>query len=407
VRRQQQPEPAEPAGVEDRHVTVVAHEVHEAGGQERATLRLCEGLLDRGFLLTVVSRRCDCRSRPRLRIVRVPGPRRPALLGFLWFFFAGGLITAVRRRGVLHVVGAVVPNRADVVTAHFCHTAFERARAAHSFRRASRPGLFYRAHELLASAAFRLAERLLYHPAAGLRTLVAVSAGLAAELEASFPRLANRMVVIPNGVDSSMFGSARSARHDLRAAAPTRAQLVALFVGGDWERKGLGLAVESIARSAGWCLWVVGSGDVGRYEQTARACGAEVWFAGTHPAPADFYAAADAFILPSAYETFSLAALEAAAAELPLVLSPVSGVRERVRPGVEGFVVSRDASALSRCLDELRDPMLRARMGTAARRLALEFDWTRVIDAYEQLYERRATSIGLSATRLDRAPHAG
>ncbi|HEX3454566.1 MAG TPA: hypothetical protein VHS03_08070, partial [Gaiellaceae bacterium] len=152
------------AGQGEGRLTVVAHELRETGGQEKVTLRTVEGLLARGWSVRVVARRCDLPAQPGLQVFRVPGPRRPALLGSVWFFLAGGLVTAVRRRGLVHVVGPVVPNRADVVTAHFCHAAFDRVSREHGLRRASRGGALYRAHELLAAAVFRLFERLCYRP---------------------------------------------------------------------------------------------------------------------------------------------------------------------------------------------------------------------------------------------------
>jgi len=372
-------------------VTVVAHELRETGGQEKVTLRLVEGLLARGWSVRVVARRCDLASRAGLHVVRVPGPRRPALLGFLWFFVVGGLTTVVCRRGRLHVVGTVVPNRADVVTAHFCHTAFECVRRRNGFRRASRTSALYRVHERVASLVFRLSERLCYRPAR-VRALVAVSSGLADELAACFPRIADRIGVIENGVDADAFRPDRRGAAPLRASALTHERLVALFVGGDWGRKGLELAIEAAGRAPGWCLWVVGTGDSVRYERLARDVGADVWFAGSREDPADFYAAADAFLLPSTYEAFSMVMLEAAASALPLVVCPVNGLPDRIRSGVEGFVVSPDASRLAECLSQLEDAGVRRTMGEAAREHVLELDWPRAVNAYSCTYDRLGAS---------------
>jgi UDP-glucose:(heptosyl)LPS alpha-1,3-glucosyltransferase len=387
-----------------QQITLVAHEVRESGGQERATLRLVEGLLLRGFPVTIIARRCDCPPHPALRFVRVPGPRWPSLLGFLWFFLIGGLTTAVRSRGLVHVVGSVVPNRADVVSAHFCHRAFERVRRAHGFRRASRSSALYRLHERAASLAFRLSEAFVYRPSK-VQSLVAVSPGLAAELADCFPRLTDRIAVIENGVDPITFRSARREADGVRTGAPTRGERVALFVGGDWERKRLALAIEATARVPGWCLWVVGAGDRARYEATARACGADVWFTGPRDDPEDFYAAADAFVLPSAYEPFGMVVLEAAAAGLPVVLSPAVGIGARFSHGVDGFVVPPDAAQVAACFSQLGDVAVRRRIGEAARGLALEFDWSNAVDAFIRLYGLCATETDASAMTFERAAH--
>jgi glycosyltransferase involved in cell wall biosynthesis/O-antigen/teichoic acid export membrane protein len=369
-------------------LTVVAHELRETGGQEKVTLRMVEGLLARGWSVRVVARRCDLPAHPNLRVLRVRGPRRPAFLGSLWFFLAGSLVVALRRRGLVNLVGPVVPNRADVATAHFCHSAFERVRRENGFRRASRSGVLYRGHELLASGFFRLCERLCYRPSR-VGTLVAVSHRLADELKACFPSLSDRIEVVENGVDVDAF---RRRSTDVRGTAPTHGRLVALFVGGDWPRKGVAAAIEAVSRAPGWCLWVVGAGDAGRYDRLADDLGADVWFAGTRDDPAEVYAAADAFLLPSSYEPFGLVVLEAAAARLPVVVSPETGAAGLFDDGETGFVRPRDAESISGCLRELEDPDLRERVGEAGSQVAAACTWERAIDAYAGLYARLASS---------------
>ncbi len=60
------------------------------------------------------------------------------------------------------------------------------------------------------------------------------------------------------------------------------------------------------------------------------------------------YAAADIFILPTLYDPFSNASLEALAAGLPVITTRANGLSEVIEDGVHGTVVedSRDVSAL-------------------------------------------------------------
>ena len=60
---------------------------------------------------------------------------------------------------------------------------------------------------------------------------------------------------------------------------------------------------------------------------------ASLHFVTETPEPERYYAAADAFVLPSAYESFSLAAFEAAAAGLPVLATDVGAVGEIVNGG--------------------------------------------------------------------------
>ncbi len=103
------------------------------------------------------------------------------------------------------------------------------------------------------------------------------------------------------------------------------------------------------------------------------------------------YAAADAFVLPSSYETFSLVAFEAAASGLPVIASDVNGVRELITSGESGYLVEPRAEEIAARLRELAaDPGLRARLGAAARESALRFRWEQMVREHHELFERLA-----------------
>ena len=233
---------------------------------ERQLGTLCAGLLERGYSVTVIARRCELPADPRLRFIRVRGPRRPFSLAYPAFFMIGSLAVSRWRNGLLHTTGAVVVNRADVSTVHFCHYGFQ---AAGGSERMSRSGFSYRINAAVAAWMSRVAERLCYRPT---RThhLVAVSAGVKRELEGFFPVTDGGVSVIPNGVDAGAFAPDPQSRAETRTRLGlTDVDLVALFVGGDWERKGLRFAIEGVAGAEGWHLIVVGQGERG---EPPRAC---------------------------------------------------------------------------------------------------------------------------------------
>ena len=371
-------------------VTVVAHEVGTPGGMERQLGVLVTGLLDRGHEVTVVAGACALGERQRLRWVRVPGPRRPFSLWYAWFFLLGSLVAWRRRDGILHTTGAVVFNRADVSTVHFCHRAFHSRRPP---TRARNRSAAYLLNAWASGLMSRAAERLCYRPRA-TRRLVAVSQGVAGELREHFPSMAGRVEVIPNGVDHSAFAPDAHERARLRASwGMGEGELVALFVGGDWQRKGLNYAIEGVAKAPGWHLVVVGPGDAEGYRAFAERAGAggRVRFEGAAQDTAPYYAAADAFVLPTAYETFSLVTFEAAAAGLPLLVTRVSGVDEILIAGRNGQYIDRDGEVIADNLEALgSDEGLRRAMGEAARSDSARFDWARAVDAYSDLYAARA-----------------
>jgi glycosyltransferase involved in cell wall biosynthesis len=98
--------------------------------------------------------------------------------------------------------------------------------------------------------------------------------------------------------------------------------------------------------------------------------------------------AMDIFVLTSASETFSNAALEAMAMEKPVVLSTVGGATEMVFEGVNGYLYqSGNVTELVTILHRLIvDDETRQNMGRMARSVVAErFTLARMVDAYEDL----------------------
>ncbi|MDP7089771.1 MAG: glycosyltransferase, partial [Dehalococcoidia bacterium] len=100
------------------------------------------------------------------------------------------------------------------------------------------------------------------------------------------------------------------------------------------------------------------------------------------------YNAADVCVLPSHYESFGLAALEAAACGRPVVASEVGGLPAIVQSGSTGFLVPpRESDIMAERLCQLlNDDMLRSRMGGAARTHAESLGWDRSTDSLLSRY---------------------
>lgn len=367
-------------------VTIVAHHVGTAGGMESQLGRLVAGLLERGHEVTVVALACAVAPHPRLRFVRVRCPERPFSLRFAWFFVAGSVAALRFRRGLLHTTGALVANRADVCTVHFCNRAF----ACTGLSRTDQRDVPHRVSAALTSRLSVAAEAFCYRPGR-TRRLVGVSRGVSEEVRELFPAVAEQVMTIPNGVDLDRYRPDPAARAEVRTELGlSQDELVAAFVGIEWGRKGLAHAIEALTDAPSWKLLVAGSGDEPRLRALADSAGVaeRVRFLGVRDDAPRVLAAADAFVLPTAYETFSLATFEAAACGLPLLNTRVHGVEELLQDGVNGWFVVRDGEDIAARLHELEDPELRARMGGTARAAAASYGWEPVIDAYAKLYER-------------------
>lgn len=111
----------------------------------------------------------------------------------------------------------------------------------------------------------------------------------------------------------------------------------------------------------------------------------------------------DIFVVPSRMESFGVAAVEAQACGLPVIASDTGGLPEVVRDGSSGLIVPpEDPVALADAMERLyRDPELRARMGSEARKnVERLYDWSRNVDAMIGIYGRAAAGrTGMSRGR--------
>lgn len=382
-------------------MALVAHDVDKAGGMERAFVELIRRIHPR-YDVVVVSANIDPSLRPLVEWKRVRVPSRPMPVKFILFFLLAGVRLRRVSSDVVHTFGAVVPNRASLASVHFCHAGFRNVTGR------SHPPTGPRLRRLnrrLASWLGLLSERWCYRPSR-TRVLAAVSEGVARELRQHYTGTHVRLT--PNGVDSDHFRCDPVVRRHTRAAFSIHGdEAVALFVGGDWDWKGLDIVIEALcqARSSGAAvsLWVVGQGDQRRFADQVRlsGVGGAVHFFGQRRDVERFYQAADIFVLPSLYETFSLVTYEAAAAGLPVVATRVSGIEELVGRDEAGILVERDAVSVGAALARLaRDPELRRRLGSEGRRRAHAYTWQLSVASIEELYQELLAAQPLSRQRV-------
>jgi glycosyltransferase involved in cell wall biosynthesis len=185
----------------------------------------------------------------------------------------------------------------------------------------------------------------------------------AAYRDLGFP--AAKIRVVGHGIDLPPSSSPRTER-------PQDGPLHVAYIGGLAWQKGVHVAVEAVNRLPPETIRLTIAGDIAAFPDyvaglQARVQHANVHFAG-RIAPADlwsFLAQVDVVVVPSLwYETASLIVQEAFAAQVPVIASRLGALAERVRDGVDGFLVpAGDVTALSRRLARLQqEPGLWARL---------------------------------------------
>jgi len=243
--------------------------------------------------------------------------------------------------------------------------------------------------------AFRLIERAL-----ALRTaaLVTVSEQVRDELVALGVAPRERFRVIPYGFDlDSRANAGAAARQRLRASLGLGDEVFLVGWAGRLTeiKRPLDLVrtlEHLVALGVDAALCVVGDGpNRPQTEALARSLGVEsrCHFVGYRREMRDWYGAFDAFCLTSANEGTPVAAIEALAAERPVVATRVGGTEAVVEEGISGYLVpAGDVAGLAARLAELaRDPEGRAQLGRAgAARMRERYSSERMFEQVEELY---------------------
>jgi UDP-glucose:(heptosyl)LPS alpha-1,3-glucosyltransferase len=126
-----------------------------------------------------------------------------------------------------------------------------------------------------------------------------------------------------------------------------------LFVGADFKRKGLDTLFKafSLLDIRDTKLIIAGRPAKTCYVSMAKKLGIDknVIFRGAEKEIEKLYSVADVFVLPTIYDPFSNATLEAMASGLPVITTAYNGASELIEDGIEGFVINNplDADALA------------------------------------------------------------
>jgi len=366
-----------------------------------------------GCEVDVFTRRADTRSREivlddGVRFIQVDaGPPRAVRKADLPLYLLDltSAITKFARRyrrqyDVIHshywlsgVVGVDLRDRFDAALVHMFHTL---SRLKERYLGLSDPN----------DTVSRLGgERLVLNAA---DVIVGATEGEQTDIEDLYGSFPGTFAVLPPGVDTELFFPRDKLAS--RARLGIDADHVVLFAGRLDPIKGLDslLAVTARLRERlpGRVKVIVVGGQVGggpslrAYQRAATAHGVDdiVEFRGTVPQrrlPA-YYSAADVLAVPSAYESFGMAALEAMACGTPAVAFRVGGLATTIADGRTGFLASpgsfdsyldRLATALTSDLD---------RMGHCARMTALRYRWPAIARRTLDLYRSTAGAVAES-----------
>ncbi len=226
--------------------------------------------------------------------------------------------------------------------------------------------------------------------------VIAISESAGQSLLSWQPGLKEKLSIIPNGIDLSLFDiteeRVRQKRIELGVEGETK---VILYAGRLVKEKGADILLEAagLMDIPNWRLLIAGNGS--EKINLVSLCSAlnmdeKVHFLGTRSDIPELMAASDLVVLPSRWEGLPLTLLEAMAAGKPVVACQVGGVPEVIKDGVEGYLVPpENPEAMKVAIEKiLKDPGRANILGQAGKMRAAAYSAAIVANQLYSLYEQ-------------------
>jgi UDP-glucose:(heptosyl)LPS alpha-1,3-glucosyltransferase len=241
-----------------------------------------------------------------------------------------------------------------------------------------------------------------YYGGARKGILVPCAAQVGRDLEELYSLAGTPCTVVHNGFSPEEFSPER--RRALRDAARLelgygQSETVLVMVANEWQRKGLRVVLDAMEElgDPGMRLLLAG-----RIPPDSLVSHRSSWlrdrvrYAGPSDDVGRIHAAADAFVMPTQYEAFCLAVIEALASGLPVITTNVPGAADMVEPGVNGLLLDDpfDVPALAALLATMADPDQRRIWSDAAPGSVAHLSWDTLMGQFEKVIETPRISPG-------------
>jgi UDP-glucose:(heptosyl)LPS alpha-1,3-glucosyltransferase len=381
-------------------IALIRQKYNAAGGAERFVGRALEALLDDGRNdLSLIAR--DWIDTPGIRLVRL----NPIYLGRTWrdWSFARSVCDYLQTNSFDMVQSHERLSCCDIYRAgDGVHREWlqQRVRYLGPLRRLAQALSIHHRYVL------RAEERMFTNPA--LQCVICISKMGSEEVQRHYQVPEEKIEVIYPGVDVEKFHPtlAEIYRESIRSSLGiSKDAYVLVYVGSGFERKGVNRALQAVAQSNINCHFLIVGGDkrISKYQQLARQLGLaeRTHFLGVQKDARPYYAASDVFFMPSVYEPFGNANMEAMALGLPLITTTKSGAAELVRAESAGQVCDAlDCESQAKAIIEFAEPKIRTAAGRAARGVAERHSLSNMTARLTALYNRILSMRRMDSTSL-------
>jgi UDP-glucose:(heptosyl)LPS alpha-1,3-glucosyltransferase len=225
------------------------------------------------------------------------------------------------------------------------------------------------------------------------RKLIATTEQVRLDLHRHYQVPLEDVEIIPNGFSPSEFNPERRAARRAESRERlglSRDHVAILFVANELERKGFETLLRAVKLIASPRLRVlaIGKPSQGAIRRIADRVGItdQVIACGPTSDVAAYHASGDLFVLPTQYEAFSLAILEALGSGLPVITTAVPGAHDAIRPGVNGTLISdpRSGEELAAAISPLLDDDRRTSLSATTPASVDPYKWPAVLELYER-----------------------
>jgi UDP-glucose:(heptosyl)LPS alpha-1,3-glucosyltransferase len=365
---------------------------HSRGGVERVVQASARYLASRGHDVHVFANEWDPDPDNNIHFHAVPMLHRPNFMRAPSFFKQCSKLLRPDEFDVVNIQGCECPP-GHVFRIHSLHRAW--IESSKRFRSPLSPQRIKQRLNPLHPLLLRLESRHLQ--SRQYKRLIALTPDVRRDLKNYYGVPETDVDVVPNGFNQTDFNpSARAARREsMRRQLGLREDQVAmLLVANELQRKGYPTILNAMhqmppAQLKSLRLLVVGNVSEQEVKTLAHAAGVaeQVQFCGPTRDVASFHAASDLFILPTQYEAFCLAILEALASGLPVITTRVPGAYDAIQPGINGMLIEdpTNGSELAAAISSLLDSDHRAQLSAAAPLSVEAYRWPSVMERYEKV----------------------
>lgn len=375
-----------------KDIIIVSRWFYKTGGTERCVTELIEKLQYEYDITLLCGVNVDTQIY-KVKFIKVPSIGQYNIFSFLSFFISATLIVQYLKyikRIKYDLIFSAGPDvmYPDIIQSHFCE-----AKRLHLYRtkqiklETNTFKLFLRKlHRFLLSIVVSKIEGIVYRK---VKRIIAVSKQLKNDLIEYYKCNSDKIDVVYNGFDAREFSDANKSifREKVRKELNILPnELMLLFVGGDWERKGLRIVLKS------FCLLdienikfvIIGNGEKNAYKDllSLNKKSNSIIFLKSTSQIKEYYSAADIFIFPSLYDPFGLTLLEAIASGIPVIVSKYAGVSELLINKIDSFIIDpyNDTEIKETIIELSKNNMLRQQIREKSQSLISKYAWDRNIN---------------------------